>query len=446
MQFIIEDDGVSRKAIYILSGTDKIDRFSYEMLRENYVDGVLTPVCMEKNGMDGVQYDISGLEPFTVFFESRVSMEQVLSVFSGIIQIVWELESYLLDTSYLITDIKNIYYSKETESVYLLYLPTGEERIISSWQFEEKLFNLFKEIIFSARFAGGMNNHYITELLNALSSIKDFSIAEFKEVVDKVRIDSGGKMNKETVIQQGSHNNTNSYSVFGKKFENVCDNSGTQYSVNSLNSVNSVNSGNSYDSVNSVKQFGTDFVSNEKEDLLRDNSVYREYAMSETFSDMDDNDDIKRGKSFFGYIKDFFGKEEKTKESIPLYMLDEENDEIVENVEKCVTEDETVALLVSDSNVPFMIRNSTGEKISINKKIFKVGKDKRYADYVISDNAAISRAHAQISLKNGRLYITDEDSLNHTYVNGNIVNSQVESEIVNGDVIAFADEEYILYC
>ena len=85
------------------------------------------------------------------------------------------------------------------------------------------------------------------------------------------------------------------------------------------------------------------------------------------------------------------------------------------------------------------------EKIGITKREFHVGKDERYADYRISDNAAISRAHAEFVLKEGGCYLRDEGSLNHTYINGVELSEQDMKELQIGDVVSFADEEYIFY-
>ena len=77
--------------------------------------------------------------------------------------------------------------------------------------------------------------------------------------------------------------------------------------------------------------------------------------------------------------------------------------------------------------------------------MFRIGKDERYADYIVSDNAAISRAHAEITVTDSQSYIRDEDSLNHTYVNGSMINSDENTIINDQDVIMLADEEYVFY-
>lgn len=87
-------------------------------------------------------------------------------------------------------------------------------------------------------------------------------------------------------------------------------------------------------------------------------------------------------------------------------------------------------------------RLKNGEKIQINKQLFKIGKERVRVDYCIPDNSSISRVHAQIVFKNGSYYIMDMKSTNYTYVNGNKVVPEQEMKLNTGDKIRLADEEF----
>ncbi len=92
---------------------------------------------------------------------------------------------------------------------------------------------------------------------------------------------------------------------------------------------------------------------------------------------------------------------------------------------------------------PYLVRVKTGERISINKPVFRIGKEKSYVDYFIADNTAISRSHANLHIENGEFFVEDTNSTNHTYVNGNMIASNVKVKIANGDKIKFANEDFI---
>ena len=63
-------------------------------------------------------------------------------------------------------------------------------------------------------------------------------------------------------------------------------------------------------------------------------------------------------------------------------------------------------------------------------------------DYFIGDNSYISRGHASIITRDGRYFIVDNNSRNHTYVNGQIITSSTEVELQSGYTIKLANEEF----
>ena len=95
---------------------------------------------------------------------------------------------------------------------------------------------------------------------------------------------------------------------------------------------------------------------------------------------------------------------------------------------------------------PTLLRIKSGERIVINKPVFRIGKEKSYVDYFIGDNTAISRSHANIHTENGEYFIEDTNSTNHTYVNGAIVSCSVKVKLTSGDKIKLANEEFIFSC
>lgn len=94
---------------------------------------------------------------------------------------------------------------------------------------------------------------------------------------------------------------------------------------------------------------------------------------------------------------------------------------------------------------PYLIRERTDEKISINKPSFRLGKEKQYCDYFVSDNSAISRSHADIIERNGRYFVMDRNSTNHTYVDGRVIRPEQEVELFDGTVLRLANENFTYY-
>ena len=92
---------------------------------------------------------------------------------------------------------------------------------------------------------------------------------------------------------------------------------------------------------------------------------------------------------------------------------------------------------------PYLVRETTEEKIIINKDVFKIGKANRGVDYSVAGNGAISRQHAIITRKPDGFYIKDNKSTNHTYVNNEQVGDGEEVLLKNNCKIKLGDEEFI---
>lgn len=90
-----------------------------------------------------------------------------------------------------------------------------------------------------------------------------------------------------------------------------------------------------------------------------------------------------------------------------------------------------------------LTRQVTGEKIELGKPSFVLGKNPEKSDYAVADNTNISRVHAVIATRNGRYYVMDQNSTNGTFINGRIIKAGQETEILPGDCLMLANEEFI---
>ena len=93
--------------------------------------------------------------------------------------------------------------------------------------------------------------------------------------------------------------------------------------------------------------------------------------------------------------------------------------------------------------VPHLVRKTTGEVINITKSEFVLGKSKTKADYTIENNNAISREHCTIIQHDGVNYIKDNNSTNHTYVNGVELQPGKEVLLKHKTDIRMGDEEFV---
>ena len=95
-----------------------------------------------------------------------------------------------------------------------------------------------------------------------------------------------------------------------------------------------------------------------------------------------------------------------------------------------------------EEKLPYFVRRSTGEKIVIDKDIFKLGKDAACVDYVVDNNPTISRNHADIERKEDGFYVRDKGSLNHTFVDGKKIAPKEAVKLTSGSLLQLSDEVF----
>ena len=91
---------------------------------------------------------------------------------------------------------------------------------------------------------------------------------------------------------------------------------------------------------------------------------------------------------------------------------------------------------------PYLIREKTNEKISVNKPSFRIGSERKYVDYWVNDNSTVSRSHADIITREKRYFIIDLNSTNKTYVDGRAIAAHKEVELFSGTKVRLSNEDF----
>lgn len=100
-------------------------------------------------------------------------------------------------------------------------------------------------------------------------------------------------------------------------------------------------------------------------------------------------------------------------------------------------------LLNMPKAMPYLVRVATKERIMLNKVTFKIGRGKTGTDYTVSGNGAIGRTHAIIIQRDGKCYVRDNKSVNHTYVNDKMLEGDFELPLAHDNILRLGDEEFI---
>ena len=107
-------------------------------------------------------------------------------------------------------------------------------------------------------------------------------------------------------------------------------------------------------------------------------------------------------------------------------------------------DDEKTMLLIPKPNGKAYLENiKTKEKFHIVKTTTKIGKKRLAVDIWIKENPTVSREHCTITYRMGEYYITDDGSLNFTYVNDNKLEKEESCLLTDGCTVRLSDEEFV---
>ena len=75
--------------------------------------------------------------------------------------------------------------------------------------------------------------------------------------------------------------------------------------------------------------------------------------------------------------------------------------------------------------------------------IIRIGRNPRISEICISGNRGIGRIHAILYMRDGQVFISDNDSKNKTYVDGEQIKADAEPKLLlSGSKIRLGDEEF----
>jgi hypothetical protein len=93
--------------------------------------------------------------------------------------------------------------------------------------------------------------------------------------------------------------------------------------------------------------------------------------------------------------------------------------------------------------MPYIVRVNTGERVMINKAVFKIGKAARGVDYHVGGNGAISKIHVIIYQREDGYYLKDNKATNPTYMNNEKLEENQEKKLGNDTTISIGGEDFL---
>lgn len=419
-EFKFENQGTNTFLVYQLYPEEQLDTFSYGMISNNTIYGIVPTVFVQINHDKYLKFNVSSKISLEQYFTGVVTKQRLLNVFSNIATAVLASEEYMLNPSTFLLDTKNIYVNVSTAEAEIICFPIiGKEQPID-------LVKFFKEIVFSTQFDSSENADYVAKIISFLNGSTNFSLVDFKKLIETLMDSSKREEKKQEkvivpppaiptpvipvpvahkpapVVEEIAISLTKptdkkaKFSLFGKKKEKAPKKPSSKFKV-------------------AIP--GMDHAPAEPKPVIS-KPVIPKPVVSKVV------------------------EPRPAPPPMPVPILAPAGETTVLNTALAGETTVLSAIAPSQSLKPYLIRLSNQEKILISKSIFKIGKERSFADYCISDNPAISRSHANIVNREESYYIMDMNSKNRTYVNSTMIPSNVETELTHGCIIRLANEEF----
>ena len=539
MDFYFENQGTNTYLVYKIQPNDNLDTMSLGMITNNSIKGLAPTLFTQMNATQYIKYDVSAKLAVSQMFMGAVNKKRLVGVFSGIVNALMSAEDYMIDANSVILHLDYIFADVSTCETILICLP-----IYNQSHNNVDLRAFFKNLLFNIQSDQTENCDYVAKIINYLNGTPQFSLTDFKKVLDDIsRTDGSSSVGGyQTCDARPAKTTQSNIGDFSNQTQTV----NVQPSANHISQQQVVPNQVSQQQVvqqqvipqSTVQQqipqqpVKQQFIQPQKKEKKKKNQstiqaeqpvlapgekpismfgllmhynkenaakykaqkaakkaqtnsntqTAQQQTQARTQAQAQNNGFAipgQQNQSFAipgqentpsrvvtppqnqstvnNYVSQQpIGQQPVVQQAQPVSQGYNPNTSYTENPTDFGpttvlggTEDGKTAVLsdipaygAESVKKPVLIRVRNNERIPIDKPYFRIGKEKSYVDYFIGDNSYISRGHASIITKDGHYYIVDNNSRNHTYVNGNPITSSTEVEIRNGDTIKLANEEF----
>ena len=491
--FNYETQGTNTYLVYEISGEDVVDSMSLGMLTNNNIPGLAQAFFTQVDDKKFIRYNVSSHINVAQFFTGAVNKKRLLGVFSGIVDAMLSAEDYMIDINSIILDLEHIYADVSTCESVLICLPIENPNLTNP-----DLGSFFKQIMFGTQFDQTENCDHVAKIINHLNSSPVFSLEEFKKLLDEIKAE-GTKQpitvkakvehKVEPIVQQKQPvvpPQTTPVST-----QTIVTKTETPASKIPAPSVPPVATKQEPHSSETTEGKGMSWFYLMQHYNKENAAAYKAQKEAKKKKQPQSGSTPPKSQSNqtvsssnFGYAVPGAPVQQPVVTESPVQhtaTVPPATNSPVKNATQqgqaqvlgtpTVTTSQQVnrvpqgqpmnfgeTTVLGGSNIgettvlgatpaavtpkPYLVRSKNNEKIMLNKPVFRIGKEKSYVDYFIGDNTAISRSHANFITRDGEYFVVDTNSTNHTYVNGTMIQSNVETKIVHGDKVRLANEDF----
>ena len=368
-----------------------INEKQYDILFYNSKNGFCKSFKISRNKL---VYEEPNTNNCTLYerLKRPISEYDFFFIIEQIVYIAQILEKNGLSRNNLVLDLKYIFFNESTKELSFIYLPVATPHGGSG------ILPLVKQVIYSSQPIES-DSKYLSNFSYFIKRYNEFEADKVEAYIYNVNSNIVNIIKMMDLEKGDSINHTASQST--QRRTEILDDEATDIMVDDEKT----------DLIDEDDEKTDLFDSNEMTDLFPNN------VRINSFEKRNDNVD-----------------DENT------YLLDEEATELFSDDDKTDLFDETQATFYK---TPTLTRTLTEEVIRIDKPVFRIGKEENCVDYVVSNNIAISRSHADIISRNGKYFVFDLRSKNKSYINNRVLPAEHEVEIFDGDVLRLANEDFL---
>ncbi len=501
MNFTYENQGSNTFMVYEVGADEVIDSMSLGMITNNKILGLAPTIFFQQDTTKYFKYNISAKVSADQFLMGVVNKKRLIGVFQGIVNAMLSAEEYMIDSNSICLDLPYIFTDVSTCETVLVCLPIVD---LEKPSVDLKIF--FKNIVFGTQFDQTENCDYVAKLFNHLNSASVFSLTDFKELLEEIErggapvpqlvpqvtvvpptpapvkqpapqtiqkvevLTQTTSISQAVPIQQTAVPKPIAPQQVAAQVQKPIVNTGFAIPGQNADSIDkTVPENNAPEMEEKKKGFMSLFKKTPKAAAIPEKKDKKEKkgkepapsAMSTAFAIP--GQPAEAPKPMTGNpvtVPQSMQMVATTTAPQPVPaqapVAQPVPQPIAQPVGMPANFGETTVLSsagIGETTVlgaspvmqeikPYLIRSKNNEKIILDKPVFRIGKERSYVDYFIGDNSAISRSHANIVQRDGEYFVVDTNSTNHTYVNGGMLQSNVETKISHGTKIRLANEDF----
>ena len=475
--FTYEEQGEKKYLVYTKTKEDDLDMFTMEMLMNNKIAGTASFSCIQMDDTIYMKYNITGLQSMSEFLSGEVKKHDFLKLLKSLTDSLIIADEYMLNVSSYILDTSYIYIYPTDMQVSMIVLPVRRDEIPPE--------NFLKKLLFDVKYDRTEDRSYVASLISFFGSSGVFSLTSFRDQVCQFDKNNYPGYQNRGYVENPVNNRQPVYenrisNKAGERESYIPENKSNEAPVRKhaaptpekQECLDILFSDAPEEEEKKTKKgfFAKTKKGEKKEKGFRIGFGKKSKAGREGETDPGINMgspidglaipgmDFPRGRQTGESTN---GKTEKKEmnqienpaqfmsipaQNVNIRQMEAQQQDFGETLYLQDDSDETVLIDQNQYRAKpkyILYRCSTQESFELKGDIIRIGRNPRISEICISGNRGIGRIHAILYMRDGQVFISDNDSKNKTYVDGEQIKADAEPKLLlSGSKIRLGDEEF----